>query len=228
MTVTMPHSTDAIDSTLGDRLAWPAASDGWAYRIAKRVMDLLGGGLLMILLAPVMLVSAVLIKLTSRGPVFFVQERIGLNGQPFRMLKFRTMHQGAEEDRRFLSHRNEQAGPVFKIADDPRLTFVGRQLRRTSIDELPQLLNVLRGEMSLVGPRPLWIREAEQVVGEARRRTTVKPGLTCLWQVSGRSELPYRDWVALDLLYIRHRSLLLDLMILFQTVPAVLSCRGAY
>ena len=228
MTVTLPHSAEAIESVGPGRFEWPTASDSWGYRIAKRALDVVGGGLLLVLLAPVMLISAALIKLTTRGPVFFIQERVGLDGQTFRMVKFRTMHRGAEDDRRFLCHRNEQAGPVFKIAEDPRLTFVGRQLRRTSIDELPQLLNVLRGEMSLVGPRPLWVREAEQVVGEARRRTTVKPGLTCLWQVSGRSELPYRDWVALDLLYIRHRGILLDLMILLQTVPAVLSCRGAY
>ena len=144
------------------------------------------------------------------------------------MYKFRTMHDGAENDRDALAKLNELEGPVFKIASDPRLTSIGRFLRRSSIDELPQLVNCLFGQMSLVGPRPLWINEALQASGQERYRMSVKPGLTCLWQVSGRSELGYDKWVALDLYYIRNRSLLLDIMILFQTLPAVLSARGAY
>jgi len=183
---------------------------------------------LLVVLSPVMAVVAVLIKLTSRGPVLFRQLRAGLNGRPFVMYKFRTMWDGAEELRPALAAMNEKDGPIFKIADDPRLTPIGRFLRRSSLDELPQLFNVLAGEMALVGPRPMWLPEARQATGPARLRTVVKPGLTCLWQISGRSELSYEDWMLLDLYYVRHRSLLLDLLILLQTPPAVLSARGAY
>jgi lipopolysaccharide/colanic/teichoic acid biosynthesis glycosyltransferase len=144
------------------------------------------------------------------------------------MVKFRTMHLGAEDDRKHLMHLNEQAGPIFKIAEDPRLTWIGRWLRQSSIDELPQLFHVLTGQMSLVGPRPFWLPEAQQAVGDARLRMLVKPGLTCLWQISGRSELSYDEWVQLDLFYISRRSLRLDLLILAQTLPAVLFGRGAF
>ncbi len=200
----------------------------WGYRLAKRAMDIVLGTLLLALTLPVSLLAAVAIKLTSRGGVFFKQHRVGLNGQVFTMYKFRSMRAGAEETRLDLSHRNEMTGPVFKIRKDPRVTRVGRFLRRSSIDELPQLINVLKGEMSLVGPRPLWVDEARRANGAARLRTTVKPGLTCLWQISGRSELSYDQWVHLDLYYISRRSAFLDLMILVQTVPVVLSARGAY
>jgi lipopolysaccharide/colanic/teichoic acid biosynthesis glycosyltransferase len=175
-----------------------------------------------------MLLAAALIKLTSRGPVLFKQERAARGCRPFFMYKFRTMYDGAEADREYLGHRNEQIGPVFKIERDPRITPLGRLLRITSIDELPQLVNVIAGDMSLVGPRPLWMPEARQLSGPARLRAAVKPGLTCLWQISGRSELEYPRWVELDLFYVRRRGLWLDLMILAQTFPAVLSCRGAY
>ncbi len=194
----------------------------------RRALDVVGASIALIVLLPLMLIVAVAIKLTSRGSVLFRQERAGLGGRPFTMYKFRTMCEGAEADRAFLGPRNEQFGPVFKIADDPRLTPIGRFLRRSSIDELPQLINVLKGEMSLVGPRPLWLPEARRTTGSATLRTAVKPGLTCLWQISGRSELTYDEWVRLDLYYVRHRSLVLDLLILFQTIPAVLSARGAY
>lgn len=194
----------------------------------RRGLDVLGASIALIVLLPLMLIVAVAIKLTSRGPVLFTQQRAGLGGRAFTMYKFRTMHRGAEADRAFLGPRNEQSGPVFKIAEDPRLTPIGRFLRRSSIDEIPQLLNVIRGEMSLVGPRPLWLPEARQTSGSATLRTAVKPGLTCLWQISGRSELSYDEWVRLDLYYVRHRTLLLDLLILAQTIPAVLSARGAY
>jgi lipopolysaccharide/colanic/teichoic acid biosynthesis glycosyltransferase len=144
------------------------------------------------------------------------------------MYKFRTMRVGAEDDVDFLRGRNYQNGPVFKLPEDPRLTWAGKFLRRSSIDELLQLFNVLRGEMSLVGPRPLWLPEAQRCRGAARLRTSVKPGLTCLWQISGRSELSYEQWILLDLYYIRSRSLLLDGLIIAQTFPAVLSGHGAY
>lgn len=204
------------------------SSGGLKYDVAKRALDLALSFFLLILCLPIMLIVALLIKLTSRGPVFFSQIRAGKNGKGFTMYKFRTMREGAEEDRIFLSHLNHQTGPVFKIADDPRLIWIGKFLRQSSIDELPQLFNVLTGRMSLVGPRPLWLPEAEQTKGAAKFRTRVKPGLTCLWQISGRSELSYEQWVLLDLYYIRNRSILLDFMIVVQTIPAVLSGHGAY
>lgn len=207
-------------------LLMPAGSLGYAF--AKRAMDLVFALLFLVVLAPLMIVVAITIKLTSRGGVFFTQFRAGKNGKPFKMYKFRSMWQGAQSDRIFMSQLNEKTGPVFKISDDPRLTPIGRFLRRSSIDELPQLFNVLKGQMSLVGPRPLWLYEAKKVEGSARLRTAVKPGLTCLWQISGRSELSYDEWTRLDLFYIRHRSIPLDLLILIQTLPAVLSAHGAY
>jgi lipopolysaccharide/colanic/teichoic acid biosynthesis glycosyltransferase len=191
-------------------------------------MDVVLALALLVLLAPLMLLVAAAVKLTSRGGVIFRQSRAGINGRPFVMYKFRTMHVGAEDARGEILHLNEKDGPVFKIARDPRLTPVGGLLRRSSLDELPQLINVLRGQMSLVGPRPLWMPEAQRTVGQARLRMAVKPGLTCLWQVSGRSELSYHEWVKLDLHYVRNRGMLLDLAILLQTVPAVISARGAY
>jgi len=207
----------------------PVAREGQsAYEVAKRVVDVFVAAALIVLLAPVMLVAAAVVKLTSPGPAIFKQTRAGLGGRPFTMYKFRTMRQGAERARYSLVHLNEKDGPVFKIANDPRLTPVGRWLRRSSIDELPQLFNVLRGEMSLVGPRPLWLPEADKTEGRARLRAAVKPGLTCLWQISGRSELSYDEWVGLDLCYVHNRSMLLDLMIMVQTVPVVISARGAY
>ena len=203
-------------------------SPGIAYELCKRVIDLVLSALLLVVLSPVFVIVAVAVKLTSRGPVFFKQIRAGLNGKSFTMYKFRSMHRGAADDREFLEHLNEQQGPVFKIEKDPRLTSVGKIIRRTSIDELPQLLNVFLGQMTLVGPRPLWYPEAQNTHGMASLRTKVKPGLTCLWQISGRSELSYERWVELDLYYIQTRSLLLDIMILVQTIPAVLTGRGAY
>lgn len=210
----------------GQTAARPAG--GTVYLAAKRGLDVLAAGVFLLLLSPLMLLVAALIKLTSRGPVLFKQQRAGQGGEPFVMYKFRTMREGAEGDREFLEHLNSQSGPVFKAPDDPRLIRAGKFLRRSSIDELPQIFNVLRGQMSLVGPRPLWLPEAEQTRGVAKLRTQVKPGLTCLWQISGRSELSYEQWVLLDLYYIRHRSFLLDLLILIQTLPAVLSGHGAY
>ena len=198
------------------------------YSIVKRGSDIVVAVTLLLLLAPLMGFVALLVKLTSRGGVLFAQTRIGLNGRLFTMYKFRSMRQGAQDDRNFLADLNEQEGPVFKIADDPRLTPIGKFLRRSSLDELPQLWNVLKGEMAIVGPRPLWQPEAEKATERARLRTRAKPGLTCLWQISGRSELGYGKWVELDLYYIQNRSLLLDLLIVVQTIPAVLSGRGAY
>jgi exopolysaccharide biosynthesis polyprenyl glycosylphosphotransferase len=198
------------------------------YSIVKRSADIVVAVTLLLLLLPLMGFVAILVKLTSRGEVFFKQTRTGLNGRLFTMYKFRSMRKGAQDDQKCLSDLNEQEGPVFKIADDPRLTPIGQFLRRSSLDELPQLWNVLKGEMAIVGPRPLWQPEAEKAGERARLRTRVKPGLTCLWQISGRSELGYDKWVELDLYYIQNRSLLLDLLVVVQTIPAVLSGRGAY
>lgn len=209
-----------------DGLVVPAG--GAIYRNVKRALDIVLALVLLVLLSPLMLLTALLVKLTSDGPVVFSQTRAGKDGKPFTMYKFRTMRVGAQDDVEFLRDRNYQNGPVFKLPEDPRLTWTGKFLRRSSIDELLQLFNVLRGEMSLVGPRPLWLPEAQRCTGAARLRTMVKPGLTCLWQISGRSELSYEQWILLDLYYIRSRSLLLDALIMAQTLPAVLSGHGAY
>jgi lipopolysaccharide/colanic/teichoic acid biosynthesis glycosyltransferase len=172
---------------------------------------------------------ALLVKLTSPGPIFFRQQRSGLNGRPFVMYKFRTMVTNAEQLKQELAAMNEMSGPVFKVSKDPRITRFGRFLRKFSLDEIPQLYNVLRGEMSLVGPRPLPVDEVKRFNDLAhRRRLSVKPGLTCLWQVSGRNNVKdFKDWVRLDLEYIDHWSLWLDLKILFWTVPVVLTGAGA-
>lgn len=195
----------------------------------KGIVDRVGALLLLLVSLPLWFVAIIGIRLGSRGPVFFQQERAGHYGRPFVMWKFRTMHIDAEDKRAELEARNEMDGPVFKITDDPRVFAFGRWLRRTSIDELPQLINVLRGEMSLVGPRPLPVYEIERIEKHAqRRRLSVKPGLTCLWQVTGRNGIKnFEEWVALDLKYIDNWSFWLDLKILAQTLPAVLRGSGA-
>ena len=180
------------------------------------------------LVLPVIGLIAMAIKLDSPGPVFFRQERVGHHKRRFTMLKFRTMIAGAERLQRELESLNEAEGPIFKIANDPRITRVGRFLRRSSLDELPQIFHVLTGEMSLVGPRPMSLRDVDLFdQGGQRKRFSVKPGLTCLWQISGRSELPFSKWLELDLHYIERWSLSLDVKILFKTLPAVLSGKGA-
>ena len=199
--------------------------------VIKRILDFSLSLILLILVAPVLLLTAILIKLTSPGPVFFVQRRIGLNKRTFAIYKFRTMGVDAEVKLREIEHLNEQSGPVFKIKNDPRITPLGKFLRKTSIDELPQLFNVLSGDMSLVGPRPLQLRDYELFTesGEdwQRCRFSVRPGITCLWQVNGRNSLPFQQWMELDLQYVRNWSLWLDLQILAKTVPAVLRGSGA-
>lgn len=205
----------------------PSAASGPGYRLAKRGLDVAVAGVALVCLSPVLLVIAVLIKATSRGPVLFCQERAGRGRQPFTVLKFRSMYPDAEDHKERLRHRNEMAGPVFKMRDDPRVTPVGRLLRRFSLDELPQLVNVLKGEMTLVGPRPLPLDEDAHLPPQFRCRHDVRPGLTGLWQVSGRNDLPYGRMLELDREYVRRRSLGLDLWILLATVPAVLTGRGA-
>ena len=193
----------------------------------KRALDLAGASFGLVLLLPVMLLVGALLKMTSRGPVFFRQSRVGLGGRPFTMVKFRTMVVGAERLQARLLDQNEQEGPIFKITNDPRITGIGRFLRKTSLDELPQLWNVLLGEMSLVGPRPPLQKEVVQYESWQRRRLFVTPGITCIWQVKGRSRIGFTDWMRMDLEYIEARSPWSDLKLLFLTVPAVLLRRGA-
>jgi exopolysaccharide biosynthesis polyprenyl glycosylphosphotransferase len=194
----------------------------------KRAFDLVGATILLFLLSPVLLAIVIAVWLSSRGPILFRSTRRGIGQRPFPCLKFRTMHTDAEEAQAELEELNEATGALFKIREDPRLTRVGRVLRRFSLDELPQLVNVLRGEMSLVGPRPLPQRDYDMLEEWHRKRYLVLPGITGLWQVSGRSELDFDDLVHLDFIYLEHWSLALDLTILLKTLPAVISRRGAY
>ena len=194
----------------------------------KRVTDVALALAMLILFSPLILVAAVLVKLSSAGPVFFRQRRAGLHARPFTMYKFRTMFNGSEALVQSLAKRSVTGGPVFKDPRDTRLTPAGRLLRRFSIDEFPQLLNVLTGEMSMVGPRPLPMHEAMSIAGEARRRFSVRPGLTCLWQVNGRSDVDFSRWMKYDLEYVDSWSPWLDLKLLLRSVPAVLSGKGAY
>jgi exopolysaccharide biosynthesis polyprenyl glycosylphosphotransferase len=197
-------------------------------QLVKRALDVVIAGALLIITAPLFLVIAIMIVADSPGPVFFLQTRRGLNKRPFKMIKFRSMRADAEQRFAELTPLNEAGGPSFKLKQDPRITSVGGLLRRASLDELPQLVNVLRGEMSLVGPRPLFAWEFDQIQGEwIKRRCAVKPGLTGLWQVSGRSQLPFETRIKLDLEYIDNWSLGLDLKILAKTIPVVLLGRGA-
>jgi len=202
-------------------------SEGGAQAI-KRVLDVMLAVPLLLLLFPLLLCVAVAVKITSPGPVFFLQDRIGLNKRRFKIWKFRTMVSDAEKLMPALEGQNEAVGPVFKIKRDPRITPLGRWLRRTSIDELPQLFNVLKGDMSLVGPRPLQLRDFNGFNEDwQRRRFSIKPGMTCLWQVNGRSGISFDQWMLLDLQYMDEWSLWLDLKILAKTVPAVLKGAGA-
>jgi exopolysaccharide biosynthesis polyprenyl glycosylphosphotransferase len=208
-------------------VAMRVVSDGYQVAI-KRAIDIGGAVVGLVMLAPVLAAVALAVKVTSPGPVIFAQERFGWRKRRFRMFKFRTMVPDAEALQAALEGRNEAAGPVFKIHDDPRVTPIGRFLRRTSLDELPQLWNVLRGEMSLVGPRPLPLRDVHRFThASLMRRFSVRPGLTCLWQISGRSNLGFDEWVRLDLQYIDTWSIRADLSILVRTVPAVLKAVGA-
>jgi exopolysaccharide biosynthesis polyprenyl glycosylphosphotransferase len=196
--------------------------------VIKRAMDVVVSAALLVLMIPVFLLIMVMIKTTSSGPTFFMQERLGLNKKRFKMLKFRSMVDDAELQMADVEGMNEAAGPVFKIKDDPRVTKVGKFLRKSSLDELPQLINVLRGEMSLVGPRPMNVRDYEGFSKDwHRRRWCIRPGITGLWQVSGRCDLPFDQWMQLDMQYIDQWSLALDLKLLLLTIPAVIMANGA-
>lgn len=187
------------------------------YNFTKRLMDILLSLFGLIIVSPIMLIVAILIKLESTGPVIFSQRRVGLNGREFNMLKFRSMVQNAEELKEKLKEQNEMSGPMFKMKEDPRVTKVGRVIRKTSIDELPQLINVLKGEMSLVGPRPSLPKEVAKFEPWMLERLNVKPGLTCYWQVSGRNNIDFEDWMKLDIKYVKDRNLGLDIKLIFKT-----------
>jgi len=223
-------SRTSFDEWLGKPvLIFRSAPESSWQGVAKHLLDFTLALLMLLLVLAPLAVVALVIKLSSPGPIFFRQQRSGLNGRPFTMYKFRTMVTNAEQLKQELEALNEMTGPVFKVTNDPRVTPVGRFLRKFSVDEFPQLLNVLRGEMSLVGPRPLPVAEVERFDDVAhRRRLSVKPGLTCLWQVRGRNRVSdFREWVRLDLEYIDNWSLWLDLSILARTVPVVLMGTGA-
>jgi exopolysaccharide biosynthesis polyprenyl glycosylphosphotransferase len=218
-------------------MSLPAITDGYVHYVmveykphqlaAKRAFDVVVSSTVLLVLAPLFVVVALLIVLTSRGPVFFAQERVGRHGQPFKMLKFRSMVRNAEALQAGLMDRNEQSGPVFKIERDPRITSAGRLLRKFSLDELPQFINVLRGDMSIVGPRPPLPGEVAKYESWQRRRLSVPPGITCVWQVSGRNDTSFEKWMYLDMQYIDHWSLMKDVKLILKTLPVVLSGRGA-
>lgn len=198
------------------------------YVVIKRLMDVVFSTIGLIVLSPIMLIVAVAIKLEDiKGPILFSQERVGYLGKTFKMYKFRSMYVDAEQRLQELQHLNEQTGPVFKIKDDPRITKVGKFIRKTSLDELPQLVNVLRGDMSIVGPRPALPREVKQYNAHQKQRLLVKPGITCIWQVSGRNNIGFDEWVELDLEYIKNQSLGLDIKLILQTIPALLGDHNA-
>lgn len=208
----------------GERLL----SGSFYRRFIKRPLDVLASLAGLFILSPVFLILAAMVKFDSRGPVFFKQMRVGKDGREFEFYKFRSMVQDAEELKNKLMHLNELEGPVFKISDDPRITPIGRFLRRTSLDELPQLFNVLRGDMSLVGPRPPLPAEVANYESWQRQKLSVLPGITCLWQISGRNHIGFTEWMRLDIEYIRRQSLGVDVKILVRTLPAVLLRKGAF
>ncbi|MFE4810527.1 sugar transferase [Peribacillus simplex] len=204
-------------------------SDSKYYLVSKRIIDILCSIIGIVLLSPLFLVVAFFIKIEDKkGPVFFKQIRLGKDGREFKMYKFRSMVSKAEELKASLMEQNEVEGPIFKIKNDPRVTKIGKFIRKTSIDELPQLINVLKGEMSLVGPRPPLPDEVKQYSNYERQRLSVTPGLTCYWQVSGRSNIGFNEWVELDLKYINERNLLIDIKLIFKTIEVLFGSKDAY
>lgn len=219
---------DAAAKT-GDALAaGVVVNDTRVYTAGKRLFDLAVGLIVFVLVIPIVPLIALMIKLDSPGPVFYRQDRVGKGGRLFRFYKFRSMYRESDRLRAELETKNEQEGPVFKMKADPRITPVGQFLRRSSMDEIPQILNVLRGEMSIVGPRPPLPVEVARYEPWHRRRLDVKPGITCLWQIAGRSQIGFDEWMRLDMEYLRTRSLRCDLTIFLKTLPAVMARRGAY
>lgn len=206
-----------------------AATNSASYEMAKRSLDMAAAAVMLVLLVPLFLVVALIIKFTDGGPILFRQRRVGLNGNVFEFYKFRSMVTNAEALKAQLIEKNKHGNSItFKMNRDPRVTWIGRIIRKTSIDELPQFFNIFRGEMSLVGPRPAVVPEVEKYTVHERRRLGTLPGLTCIWQVSGRADLDFRQQVELDLKYIRERNFWLDMKLMVMTIPAVLSGKGAY
>ena len=198
------------------------------YEVIKRVIDVVCSFVGVLVLSPLFVVIAIIIKFTSKGPVFFSQKRVGRDGKEFKMYKFRSMVVNAEELKEKLAAQNEMSGPMFKMKDDPRVTKVGKFIRKTSIDELPQLFNVLKGDMSLVGPRPSLPKEVAQFEDWMYRRLEVKPGLTCYWQVSGRNNIDFEDWMKLDIRYVEERNLWIDIKLIFKTVGVLFGDKNAH
>ena len=203
-------------------------TEPFGYAVAKRAFDLAAGSFILLLLVPVIPLVAMMIRFDSEGPVFYRQDRIGKGGRRFKFYKFRSMRVNSDRMRAELESKNELAGPVFKMKNDPRVTSVGQFLRRSSLDEIPQIFNVLKGDMSIVGPRPSLPGEVERYEAWHRRRLEVKPGITCLWQVAGRSHVEFDEWMRLDIEYMSRRSLRTDFIIFLKTIPAVIARRGAY
>ncbi len=221
-------SLEKFQEFLAESTEVPQVRDSFGYLLIKRIFDVVAslGGLLLLL--PLFPFIVLLIKLETSGPVFFKQERVGFEGRLFGCYKFRSMAMDAEAQKEKLVHLNEATGAAFKIKDDPRITGVGRFLRRSSLDEFPQLFNILKGDMSVIGPRPQIPSEVGDYTAEQAQRLLVRPGLTCLWQVSGRSHLDFSEWMELDRQYVQKRSLFFDLSILARTLPAVIERKGAY
>lgn len=198
------------------------------YKVIKRGMDIFLSCVALIGLSPVFLLTSVAIKLEDNGPIFFSQPRAGKDMKPFKMYKFRSMYVNADDEFDEMMKENEQTGPAFKIKDDPRVTKVGKIIRRLSVDELPQLVNIIKGDMSIVGPRPILTFQMEECSRYERQRLIVKPGLTCYWQISGRADVKWEEWVELDLNYIEDMSLWTDIKMIVKTIPAVVRREGAY
>lgn len=221
--------TGIIEIPADNNITFPHPSSIRAYLMIKRFFDITISAISIILLIPFLSLIALLIRLDSPGPIFFYQMRVGKQGRQFKMYKLRSMYTDAEERKAALMKKNEMKdGILFKMKKDPRITRMGRFIRKFSIDEIPQLFNVLLGDMSLVGPRPPLPCEVAKYTAHQRLRLKVTPGITCIWQVSGRSELSFREQVELDLLYIKNQSLKYDFLLLLKTIPAVLKARGAY
>jgi len=216
-----------VEERAADLVSFPLR-DPWHYRLGKRTLDLFLSALGILLFLPLMVPLVILIKLESNGPIFFRQIRVGRNRRHFVCYKFRSMVADAETLKEEFRYLNEAEGPMFKIRDDPRITAIGRFLRRSSLDELPQLFNVFKGDMSVVGPRPQIPSEVELYEPWHYRRLEVTPGITCLWQVSGRSSIGFEEWMRLDMEYVKLRSFIFDVKILLRTLPAIIARRGAF
>ncbi len=224
----MRSEDKAIELNMADNKAEAVkVNHSLGYRVFKRVFDIILSLIALVVLSPVFLITAIAIMLEDGSPVFFSQDRSGLNGTSFRMYKFRSMVKNAPELHKELLAHNELDGPAFKMKDDPRITKIGRFIRKTSIDELPQLINIIKGDMSIVGPRPLPVYETEQCNDYQKQRLLVKPGLTCYWQVMGRNDIEFDEWIELDLKYIKKAGILTDIGLIIMTFGAVFTGRGA-